>query len=502
MKVVCDNCRAVYKVPNDKLTKPVNKATCRSCGHRMLIPRARPGADPDERTLVTAVPPTPIGAPPRPEDRATTPLEDDREATIPGPSVRDDVQVFSSTPLPTSRDTVPGDLEEPEKTGPGTAWIQHPAKDDGRSTLPSQPASRASGPVPVGIQSQAQRGPGGRTPISPPGRQPAAVPEKRSGQGGTPGPAPGRSPTPGPAPGRSGPVPGHDPFWDLLWSLAGTIGALVGTLLLSSLSVFQHWVVLWAGLLLAFGGCATAILILLTSQLGRRPAWTTASVVLGTVIAFTAAAGLTGAQVIGVKVVEEGIEGINFAAVKFPGSSTAPSPEPAAAPAPVVQPEVAAAPEPLPEPAVEPVGEEPVADAAEPVVAPEPAVAARPTPGPAPEPTPGPAPVAAPRPAPPPPPPPAPAPVAVSYEVVDILLRNNIAVKRCFVPLAQAGAMPKRVDVRFTLATTGKATGIAIVVPTDLGGSDFERCMAAAIAGIEFPAGGPSQKVTYPFQLQ
>ena len=74
MKVVCDNCRAVYKVPNDKLTKPVNKATCRSCGHRMLIPRARPGADPEERTLVTAVPPTPVGAPPRMEDRATTPM--------------------------------------------------------------------------------------------------------------------------------------------------------------------------------------------------------------------------------------------------------------------------------------------------------------------------------------------------------------------------------------------------------------------------------------------
>jgi len=25
MKVVCDNCRAVYKVPDSKLTKPVNK---------------------------------------------------------------------------------------------------------------------------------------------------------------------------------------------------------------------------------------------------------------------------------------------------------------------------------------------------------------------------------------------------------------------------------------------------------------------------------------------
>ncbi|MBT3219775.1 MAG: hypothetical protein HN348_11835, partial [Proteobacteria bacterium] len=65
MKVVCDNCRAVYKIPDSKLVKPVNKATCRNCGHRMLIPRPQPNADPEERTLVTAVPPTPIGAPPR-----------------------------------------------------------------------------------------------------------------------------------------------------------------------------------------------------------------------------------------------------------------------------------------------------------------------------------------------------------------------------------------------------------------------------------------------------
>ena len=56
MKVVCDNCRAVYKVPDDKLTKPVNKATCRNCGHRMLIPRPQPNSDPDEQTVACHVP--------------------------------------------------------------------------------------------------------------------------------------------------------------------------------------------------------------------------------------------------------------------------------------------------------------------------------------------------------------------------------------------------------------------------------------------------------------
>ena len=34
MKVVCDNCGALYKIPDEKLLKPVNKAPCRQCGHR------------------------------------------------------------------------------------------------------------------------------------------------------------------------------------------------------------------------------------------------------------------------------------------------------------------------------------------------------------------------------------------------------------------------------------------------------------------------------------
>ncbi|MGC6491898.1 MAG: hypothetical protein ACON5B_03585 [Myxococcota bacterium] len=57
MKVVCDQCAAVYNVPNARLTKPINKATCRQCNSRLLIPRPQPGADEDERLIVPAVPP-------------------------------------------------------------------------------------------------------------------------------------------------------------------------------------------------------------------------------------------------------------------------------------------------------------------------------------------------------------------------------------------------------------------------------------------------------------
>lgn len=55
MRVVCDQCAASYKVPNERLTKPINKATCKQCGSRLLIPKPKPGADPDERVVVPAV---------------------------------------------------------------------------------------------------------------------------------------------------------------------------------------------------------------------------------------------------------------------------------------------------------------------------------------------------------------------------------------------------------------------------------------------------------------
>ena len=37
MRVVCDNCGAVYKIPESKLVREVNKATCRKCGHGIII---------------------------------------------------------------------------------------------------------------------------------------------------------------------------------------------------------------------------------------------------------------------------------------------------------------------------------------------------------------------------------------------------------------------------------------------------------------------------------
>ena len=46
MRVDCENCGAQYKIPSHKLVKEVNKATCRKCGHRMLIKKTSEGSAP------------------------------------------------------------------------------------------------------------------------------------------------------------------------------------------------------------------------------------------------------------------------------------------------------------------------------------------------------------------------------------------------------------------------------------------------------------------------
>ena len=65
MRVVCDNCGAVYKIADSKLTKEVNKATCKRCGHKIVIYKpgsarasaaSAPGpSEAEERTVIKSV---------------------------------------------------------------------------------------------------------------------------------------------------------------------------------------------------------------------------------------------------------------------------------------------------------------------------------------------------------------------------------------------------------------------------------------------------------------
>ena len=56
MRIVCDSCGAVYKIADEKLVKEVNKATCKRCGHKIIIRKPRAAAaveGPSERTIIS-----------------------------------------------------------------------------------------------------------------------------------------------------------------------------------------------------------------------------------------------------------------------------------------------------------------------------------------------------------------------------------------------------------------------------------------------------------------
>jgi predicted Zn finger-like uncharacterized protein len=519
MKVVCDNCRAVYKVPDDKLTKAVNKATCRNCGHRMLIPRPKPNADPEERTLVTAVPPTPVGAPPR-AAQGRHRNDDREESTLPGRHP-DDVRMETPMMAPRIGDTVPApeeDFDGPDtriKTAAEQTTVKpqaappRPPSARGPASLPPQrrgstppPAQQRSVPPPAAPPSQpsfpapsqqqyssAPQPPATRrTPAPPPQRQPRATPapaaQRSFSATGTPIPAGNVS--------YGGAI--HDPAGDLNWALLGTSMALIGGVLLSILSIFNHALIMWFGLAMTFGGGILSFLVLLTGARGRRPAQTLLSVVLGFLISVTLASLLVGTKWGAEKVIDaydirfaSGGEAVAVASpVAAPGApAPAPAPAPDGAVAPVPESEVVIVPNPTPGKAPKP----------QPGKAPKPQPAA-PSPAPA---SPQPQPVAA-------QPPPAPAPsgpalVTVPVEVVHTIVSNNIEVKRCFVPLFQSGALPPRVDASFQISPAGKASGVTLA-QAQYRGSQLESCLARAIGSLQFPPAQQGTALSYPFILQ
>ncbi len=91
----------------------------------------------------------------------------------------------------------------------------------------------------------------------------------------------------------------------------------------------------------------------------------------------------------------------------------------------------------------------------------------------------------------------------VPVEAVHVMLSNNIEVKKCFVPLFQARALPPRVDVKINIMPAGNATGVQIVKPTQQVGSELDRCLSSAISRIQVPpTTGPGTSIVYPFILQ
>lgn len=456
MKVVCDNCSAVYRIPDDKLLKPVNKATCRRCGHRMLIPRPKKDAGGEERTLVSALP----SGTPEPVTRWERPDTEEPDITVPGPA---------PTPPPQAQRR-----PAPRPAAPAPA----PAADDRPRNVPARREKRAD-PAPV-----------------PPAAAPAIAP------------APPPAATPRPAPSATtvtAAPPAHDPSSDLVWVALGTSAAMLGALVLSVDDLAGDGIGMalkLVGVMLALGGGFTSLFVVLTGRRGRRPAQAMLSIFAGTMLSVVVAVALVGVQVL------IGSMGDDTPAVVTSAAPPPPAPTAPATPeAPPAEPVVAAAPaEPppaLPEPEPEPARE--VASRAPEPARPAPAAAA-PAPAPpaatrAPAPTPAPPPVAA---APPPPPAPAaPAATQVPFAVIDTILRNNIEVKKCFFnQMKSTGSLPARVDVQFVIEPSGKVSS-AKTTTAEFTGSSLDACLSTAIRGLTFSAfTGSPQKINYPFNLQ
>lgn len=86
--------------------------------------------------------------------------------------------------------------------------------------------------------------------------------------------------------------------------------------------------------------------------------------------------------------------------------------------------------------------------------------------------------------------------------VVDTMIRSNMSVKRCFFNEKQSsGEMPRRVNVRFTVLNTGRVSSARVTTEQYKGGS-LDGCLGRAFKAITFPPfEGEAKSMTYPFVL-
>lgn len=305
-------------------------------------------------------------------------------------------------------------------------------------------------------------------------------------------------------------APAYDPAGDMNLALLGNTGALLGAFMLAGLVIVNHPVLMGAGTAVAVGGAVTSLMILVTSDRGRKPAKPFLSLMLGLVLAILVSTASMSGYVVGVKAYEL-MGQIEFASqTQGPiGQSTGlssvlmdgDSPDSPDDDVPVIDGDVVAGDD-DDDDAVADNATKPAPTTAAPRPGPRPSPSPSPRPSPSPSASPSPSPSPAPRPAPAPAPAPSTQLQAVPLEVIDTILRNNMDVKRCFFTVYQStGSLPPRVDVKFQLQASGSVTGVS-VKQTEWNGTDLERCLQTAVTAIAFPPAQKGQAMTYPFILQ
>lgn len=454
MRVVCDNCGATYKIPESKLTKEVNKATCRKCGHRMLI-----------RRPVAA---SPVPVPPAGGDNEHTQIR--RPPTPPADEWADDgpTRVARAPEDENDRPTVA--TEDPPPLAPVETAPPDPPTNPGLDASPPAPVVPAATTAPPLVR------PSAPAPIASPVAR-ATVPTASHA---------------------------YDPSSDLTWAALGGLVSVAGALVLA-FNITASPTLRTIGLSLALAGSLLSVFILLTGGRGLKRASVGLSVIFAALLGIGTATAIQSVftQLYGTNEsielastrstpmpAQEAIDPADddvLAALAEPDSVTeAPALEDAAAQTAAV---VAAA----PPPSASPPKPQPPARGQGADVAP--ARAAPPVEAPAPSRS---EPVAAPA--------PEPAPkkqmTRLPTSVVETMIRNNKRIKRCWMEEKQrSGELPKRVDVKFTVQPSG-AVSSARSATKKYRGTDFEVCLGAAFRSITFPPfDGEPLSMTYNFAL-
>ena len=434
MRVVCDNCGATYKIPEHKLSREVNKATCRKCGHTIIIRRPGVGG------------PTVASQPPA--------VRNDGDST----------QISSEADLRAR--AMAGSAPVHEEYVPPTV-VKSPAPAHGDQTMP-------------------------RADVRPPTPQRQAAPPRVAPR--PPSQAPAMAAAPAPVVGVPIAQPkGHDPSGDLILVMAGCFAAIVGVgLMAANLGVEATTI----GLAVALVASVTNLMVLITSDRGRKPAKPVLAMFLGILLAGLCVGGVIFTGLLQPVETEPALASANT----VPDKPAFPMVEP-----PVVDPETdpEAAPEvdPKEEPVVaevDPRTERPIEAKVEPKVEPrvepkvEPKTQPKVTPKVEPKVTPKSTNTAKSE------------NVGVPVTVLDTMLKSNKGVKTCFGKYRQeTGSLPSgRITVRIAVQPTGKATS-AKIAGGAYANSSLDTCLGGAIRAIQFPPWEGSEPATYnyPFIL-
>lgn len=543
MRVVCESCGATYKIPEQKLNKDVNKATCRKCGHRMAIRRQAPGASGSLG-----------GAAPREEATLiTTTAELERQAALAlGPS--------GQQPPAHS----PALSWAPPPLAPAPPQEEHnPWGDEMPTQIQAPPPPEA--PALSAFPSVLSTGRPAAVPFTPPAAPPPQVapapvapppvtlaPAPAPALAAAPSPSRTRPPSPiaAAAPAPAAPVesaaprpqrPAHDPGGDLTWVLLGSFVAALGALVLALDSTCNDYL-RFVGLFCALSGTLLGAFVLITGGRGRRKAAVAASVVFSGALALLGSAGMhfvhgfgpdrcaapglaaaptasAGADYISSgkePSIEDLLEDFDPEEVEAqpaappPPPPPAPTAEPAAAPPVVATAAPAKASEPraaAPPPttsssrttttaAAAPVrgsGRDVVAETEPESAAPPKSTATRATTTTATRSEPA---------SPPPATKSAGKATRIPSSVVETIVSNNKAVRRCFFDeKKRTGSLPSSVDVKFTVRSEGTVSSARVITP-EYKGTDLDSCLSGAFRALQMPPfEGDDVTITYPFVL-